>query len=157
MKAWALALQQVPTANATWAGDSILYHKHSDVAVAVAVPGGLFTPVVKACETKSLRQISEEVKDLADPRHAPRSWRRTNTRAARPRSPISACSASSTSPRSSTRRTAPSSRSAPARSGSIADKGQIKIGNFMTVTLTCDHRSVDGALGRRTARRRSRG
>ena len=65
MKAWAAALMKVPTANATWAGDSILYHKHADVAVAVAVPGGLFTPVVKACETKSLRQISDEVKDLA--------------------------------------------------------------------------------------------
>src|SRR5262245_9901848 len=65
MKAWAAALQKVPTANATWAVDSILYHKHADVAVAVAIPGGLFTPVVKACDTKSLRQISEEVKDLA--------------------------------------------------------------------------------------------
>ena len=65
IKAWAHALQKVPTANATWAVDSILYHKHSDVAVAVAVPGGLFTPVVKAAETKTLRQISEEVKDLA--------------------------------------------------------------------------------------------
>src|SRR5690606_15905287 len=65
MKAWAVALQQVPQANATWAGDSILYHHRSDVAVAVAVPGGLFTPVVKSCDTKTLRQISDEVKDLA--------------------------------------------------------------------------------------------
>ncbi len=65
MKAWAAALMKVPAGNATWAGDSILYHKHADVAVAVSVPGGLFTPVVKACDTKSLRQISEEVKDLA--------------------------------------------------------------------------------------------
>ncbi len=81
MKAWAAALMKVPAANATWAGDSILYHKHADVAVAVAVPGGLFTPVVKACETKSLRQISEEVKDLADGRAA-RSCRQPNIRAA---------------------------------------------------------------------------
>ena len=64
IKAWAHALQKIPTANATWAVDSVLYHKHSDVAVAVAIPGGLFTPVVRAAETKSLRQISEEVKDL---------------------------------------------------------------------------------------------
>ncbi len=55
----------MPTANATWAVDSILYHQRSDVAVAVAVPGGLFTPVVKSADTKTLRQISEEVKDLA--------------------------------------------------------------------------------------------
>src|SRR5690606_25560913 len=65
LKAWALALQKVPAANATWAVDSILYHKRSDVAVAVAVPGGLFTPAVKSCDTKTLREISEEVKDLA--------------------------------------------------------------------------------------------
>ncbi len=65
MKAWAVALQRVPLANATWAGDSILYHKRSDVAVAVAVPGGLFTPVVKSCDTLSLREISDKVKDLA--------------------------------------------------------------------------------------------
>ena len=51
MKAWAMALQKVPAANATWAVDSILYHKRSDVAVAVAVPGGLFTPVVRSPPT----------------------------------------------------------------------------------------------------------
>src|SRR5690606_12587504 len=65
IKAWAAALMRVPAANATWAVDSILYHKHADVAVAVAVPGGLFTPVVKAADTKTLTQISAEVKDLA--------------------------------------------------------------------------------------------
>jgi pyruvate dehydrogenase E2 component (dihydrolipoamide acetyltransferase) len=57
IKAWAAALMRVPTANATWAVDSILYHKHADVAVAVAVPGGLFTPVIRAAEAKTLRQI----------------------------------------------------------------------------------------------------
>src|SRR5690606_34039849 len=65
MKAWAVALQRVPAANATWAGDSILYHKRSDVAVAVAVPGGLFPSVVRSCDTKPLRETSEEAKDLA--------------------------------------------------------------------------------------------
>ena len=64
---------KVPTANATWAEDSILYHKHSDVGVAVAVPGGLFTPVVARPSSKSLRQISEGVKDLAGPRPRARS------------------------------------------------------------------------------------
>ena len=146
MKAWAAALQQVPTANATWAGDSILYHKHSDVAVAVAVPGGLFTPVVKACETKSLRQISEEVKDLAtrarSKKLAPHEYQGGSTAVSNlgmygikdfaavinpPHGTILAVGAG--------------------EERVYADKGEIKTGQFMTVTLSCDHRSVDGALG----------
>jgi pyruvate dehydrogenase E2 component (dihydrolipoamide acetyltransferase) len=65
IKAWAVALMNVPNANATWAGDSILYHAHADIGVAVAVPGGLFTPVVRQADTKPLRQISAEMKDFA--------------------------------------------------------------------------------------------
>ena len=65
IKACALALQAVPAANAVWAGDRILQMKASDVAVAVAVEGGLFTPVLKDAEAKSLSRISAEMKDLA--------------------------------------------------------------------------------------------
>ncbi|MCE8471981.1 2-oxo acid dehydrogenase subunit E2, partial [Rhodovulum sulfidophilum] len=65
IKACALALQQVPKANAVWAGDRILQLKPSDVAVAVAIEGGLFTPVLMDAETKSLSQLSKEMKDLA--------------------------------------------------------------------------------------------
>jgi len=146
MKAWAAALQKVPTANATWAGDSILYHKHSDIAVAVAVPGGLFTPVVKAAEAKSLRQISEEVKDLASrarsKKLAPHEYQGGSTAVSNlgmfgikhfaavinpPHGTILAVGAG--------------------EERVYAEKGQVKTGNFMTVTLSCDHRSVDGALG----------
>ena len=146
MKAWAAALQQVPTANATWAVDSILYHKHSDIAVAVAVPGGLFTPVVKACETKSLRQISEEVKDLAtrarSKKLAPHEYQGGSTSVSNlgmygikhfaavinpPHGTILAVGAG--------------------EERVYVEKGEIKTGTFMTVTLACDHRSVDGALG----------
>jgi pyruvate dehydrogenase E2 component (dihydrolipoamide acetyltransferase) len=146
MKAWAAALQKVPAANATWAGDSILYHKHSDVAVAVAVPGGLFTPVVKAAETKSLRQISEEVKDLAtrarNKKLAPHEYQGGSSSVSNlgmfgikdfaavinpPHGTILAVGAG--------------------EERVYADKGQVKTGQFMTVTLSCDHRSVDGALG----------
>ena len=146
MKAWAHALMQVPTANATWAGDSILYHKHADVAVAVAVPGGLFTPVVKAVETKSLRQISDEVKDLAGrargKKLAPHEYQGGTTSVSNlgmfgikefaavinpPHGTILAVGAG--------------------EERVYAEKGQVKTGNFMTVTLSCDHRSVDGALG----------
>ena len=65
IKAFALALQRVPDANAVWAEDSILRFKHSDVGVAVAIEGGLFTPVIRKAETKSLSAISAEMKDLA--------------------------------------------------------------------------------------------
>ncbi|MBN9310166.1 pyruvate dehydrogenase complex dihydrolipoamide acetyltransferase [Devosia sp.] len=146
MKAWAAALMQVPMANATWAGDSILYHKHADVAVAVAVPGGLFTPVVKACDMKSLRQISEEVKDLATrargKKLAPHEYQGGSSSVSNlgmygiknfqavinpPHGTILAVGAG--------------------EERVYVEKGQIKTANFMTVTLSCDHRAVDGALG----------
>ncbi len=146
MKAWALALQQVPQANATWAGDAILYHHRSDVAVAVAVPGGLFTPVVKSCDTKTLRQISEEVKDLAtrarNKKLAPHEYQGGSSSVSNlgmygikhfgavinpPHGTILAVGAG--------------------EERVYVEKGEIKTGNFMTVTLSCDHRSVDGALG----------
>jgi pyruvate dehydrogenase E2 component (dihydrolipoamide acetyltransferase) len=146
MKAWAVALQRVPAANATWAGDSILYHKRSDVAVAVAVPGGLFTPVVKSCDTKTLREISEEVKDLATrargKKLAPHEYQGGASSVSNlgmfgikhfsavinpPHGTILAVGVGE-------ERVYPENR-------------QIKIGQFMTVTLSCDHRAVDGALG----------
>ncbi|HLV84914.1 MAG TPA: pyruvate dehydrogenase complex dihydrolipoamide acetyltransferase [Devosia sp.] len=146
MKAWAVALQRVPLANATWAGDSILYHKRSDVAVAVAVPGGLFTPVVKSCDTLSLREISETVKDLAtrakSKKLAPHEYQG---------------GASSVSNLGMFGITSFAAVINPPHGTILAvgvgeervypDKGEIKIGSFMTVTLSCDHRAVDGALG----------
>src|SRR5690606_8709360 len=146
VKAWAVALQQVPAANATWAVDSILYHKRSDVAVAVAVPGGLFTPVVKSADTKTLRQISEEVKDLAgrarSKKLAPHEYQGGATSVSNlgmygikhfaavinpPHGTILAVGAG--------------------EERVFVEKGEIKTGTFITVTLACDHRSVDGALG----------
>ncbi|WP_374618839.1 pyruvate dehydrogenase complex dihydrolipoamide acetyltransferase [Devosia sp.] len=146
MKAWAAALMKVPTANATWAGDSILYHKHADVAVAVSVPGGLFTPVVKACETKSLRQISEEVKDLAG---------RARSKKLMPAEYQGGTSSVSNLGMFGIKEFAavinpPHGTILAVGVGEervYAEKGQVKVGNFMTVTLSCDHRAVDGALG----------
>ena len=66
IKAMALALQEVPAANATWTETGMLRHKYSDVGVAVAVEGGLFTPVVHQAEAKSLSEISNEMRDLAE-------------------------------------------------------------------------------------------
>ncbi len=146
MKAWAAALMKVPTANATWAGDSILYHKHADVAVAVSVPGGLFTPVVKACETKALRQISEEVKDLAG---------RARSKKLLPAEYQGGSSSVSNLGMFGIREFAavinpPHGTILAVGVGEervYAEKGQVKVGTFMTVTLSCDHRAVDGALG----------
>jgi pyruvate dehydrogenase E2 component (dihydrolipoamide acetyltransferase) len=65
IKALALALQQVPAANVSFAGDAIFAHKTSDVGVAVSVEGGLFTPIIRNAERKTLSEISTEMKDLA--------------------------------------------------------------------------------------------
>ena len=146
MKAWAVALQRVPAANATWAGDSILYHKRSDVAVAVSVPGGLFTPVVKSCDTKTLREISEEVKDLAG---------RARNKKLAPHEYQGGASSVSNLGMFGIKEFAAVIN--PPHGTILAvgvgeervypENGQIKIGQFMTVTLSCDHRAVDGALG----------
>jgi pyruvate dehydrogenase E2 component (dihydrolipoamide acetyltransferase) len=146
VKAWGHALLAVPSANATWAGDAILIHKHADVAVAVAVPGGLFTPVIKAVETKSLRQISEEVKDLAG---------RARTRKLAPHEYQGGASAVSNLGMYGIKHFSavinpPHGTILAVGAGEervYAEKGQVKTGTFMTVTLSCDHRSVDGALG----------
>ena len=65
IKALALALRDVPTANASWTSTARLLHKHSDVGVAVAIPDGLITPIVREAEIKPLSMISAEVKDMA--------------------------------------------------------------------------------------------
>ena len=65
IKALALALQRIPDANVSWSDGGMLKHKHSDVGVAVALPGGLITPIIRMAETKSLSAISNEMRDLA--------------------------------------------------------------------------------------------
>jgi pyruvate dehydrogenase E2 component (dihydrolipoamide acetyltransferase) len=146
IKAWALALQRIPKANATWAADAILYHKRSDVAVAVAVPGGLFTPVVRSADTKSLRQISEEVKDLAT---------RARNKKLAPHEYQGGSSAVSNLGMYGIKQfeaviNPPHATILAIGTGEervYAERGQVKTAQFMTVTLSTDHRAVDGALG----------
>lgn len=146
MKAWAIALQQVPEANATWAGDAIHLHKHSDVAVAVAVPGGLFTPVVRKAELKSLRQISADVKDLAT---------RARSKKLLPHEYQGGSSAVSNLGMFGVKHFTSIINPPHGTIISIGvgeervypENGEIKIGTFMTISVSCDHRSVDGALG----------
>ncbi len=146
VKAWALTLQKVPDGNATWAGDSILYHKASDVAVAVAVPGGLFTPVVRSAENKSLRQISDEVRDYAmrakSKKLAPNEYQGGSTAISNlGMFGIKQFSAVINPPHGTILAVGAGSERV------YAEKGEVKTGVIMDVTLSCDHRSVDGALG----------
>ena len=146
IKACALALQQVPAANAVWAGDRVLQFKKSDVAVAVAIEGGLFTPVLKDAEAKSLSALSAEMKDLAkrarDRKLAPHEYQGGSFAISNlgmfgidnfdaiinpPHAAILAVGAGVAK--------------------AIVKDGAVVVGTVMSVTLSVDHRVIDGALG----------
>jgi len=147
IKAWAAALQRIPAANAVWAGDRILRFRNSDIGVAVALEGGLITPVIRNAETKSLTAISAEMRDLAG---------RARQKKLRPNEYQGGASAISNlgmygvrefsaiiNPPHATILAVGSTRRAPVE----GDDGSVKFVDQMTVTLSCDHRVVDGALG----------
>jgi pyruvate dehydrogenase E2 component (dihydrolipoamide acetyltransferase) len=147
IKAWAAALQRVPAANAVWAGDRILRFKHSDVAVAVAIEGGLITPVIRKADTKSLRAISAEMRELAA---------RAQERRLKPHEYQGGASAISNlgmygirefsaiiNPPHATILAVGAIR----RQAVEGKNGGAVFAGLMTVTLSCDHRVVDGALG----------
>jgi pyruvate dehydrogenase E2 component (dihydrolipoamide acetyltransferase) len=146
IKAFAMALQRVPEANVTFTENTMLKHKHSDVAVAVSIPGGLITPVVRKAETKGLAAISAEMKDLATRARArklqPQEYQGGSTAVSNlgmfgiknfqavinpPHATILAVGAG--------------------EERVIVEKGQMKVATMMSVTLSTDHRAVDGALG----------
>jgi pyruvate dehydrogenase E2 component (dihydrolipoamide acetyltransferase) len=148
IKSMAQALQQVPDANVTWAETHIIQHRNSDVGVAVAVEGGLFTPVVRAAETKSLSQISVEMKDLAARARVrkllPPEYQGGTTAISNlgmfgieeftaiinpPHATILAVGAGI--------------------EGFVPVNGQPQLRTLMKCTLSCDHRAVDGAVGAR--------
>jgi len=147
IKALALALQRVPAANAVWAGDRILRFKHSDVGVAVAIDGGLLTPVIRNAEGKSLSAISNEMKDLAA---------RAKVKKLKPAEYQGGSVAISNLGMYGVREfsaiinpphaTILAVGAAQRRPVEAAD-GSVKFESQMTVTLSCDHRVVDGALG----------
>jgi pyruvate dehydrogenase E2 component (dihydrolipoyllysine-residue acetyltransferase) len=147
IRALALALQAVPAANAVWAGDRILRLRHSDIGVAVALDGGLITPVIRQAETKPLTAISAEMKDLAT---------RARAKKLKPAEYQGGASAISNlgmhgvrefsaiiNPPQATILAIGGAR----RQAVERDDGGIGFASLLSLTLSCDHRVVDGALG----------
>jgi pyruvate dehydrogenase E2 component (dihydrolipoamide acetyltransferase) len=146
IKAMALALRDVPMANASWTSTARLKHKHSDVGVAVAIPDGLITPIIRKAELKTLSAISNEMKDLArrarDKKLKPEEYQGGTTAVSNlgmfgvsnftsiinpPHASIASIGAGVEKP--------------------VVKNGEIKIATVMTVTFAFDHRVIDGALG----------
>jgi pyruvate dehydrogenase E2 component (dihydrolipoamide acetyltransferase) len=146
IKALALALRDVPAANATWTEGGMLRHKRIDVGVAVAVEGGLFTPLVRRADLKTLSEISNEMKDLAararSRKLAPHEYQGGTTAISNlgmfgirsfdavinpPHATILAVGAG--------------------EERAVVNAGRIEVATLMSCTLSCDHRVVDGALG----------
>ncbi|MBV9630176.1 MAG: pyruvate dehydrogenase complex dihydrolipoamide acetyltransferase [Xanthobacteraceae bacterium] len=146
IKAMALALMRVPDANVTWTESGMLKHKHADIGVAVAIPGGLMTPVIRHAETKTLIDISSAMKDLAT---------RARNRRLKPEEYQGGSTAISNLGMYGVREFAavinpPHATILAVGSGEqrpIVRAGKIEIATQMTVTLSTDHRAVDGALG----------
>jgi pyruvate dehydrogenase E2 component (dihydrolipoamide acetyltransferase) len=147
IKAWAAALQRVPTANAVWAADRILRFQHSDIGVAVAIEGGLITPVIRQAERKTLSAISAEMRELAE---------RARAKHLKPHEYQGGASAISNLGMYGVREFAaiinpPQATilavGAVRRQAVERGDGGVAFASIMTVTLSCDHRVVDGALG----------
>ncbi len=146
IKALALALRDVPAANVSWTDANMVQHKHADVGVAVSIPGGLITPIVRRADEKSLSAISNEMKDLAA---------RAKTRKLKPEEyqggttavsnlgmfGIKDFSAVINPPHATILAVGAGEERA------VVKKGEITVATVMSVTLSTDHRAVDGALG----------
>ncbi|MFN3827534.1 MAG: pyruvate dehydrogenase complex dihydrolipoamide acetyltransferase [Micavibrio sp.] len=146
VKACAMALKAYPAANVSWTDDAILQFDHADISVAVSTPNGLITPIVKAAETKGLKEISNEVKDLAgrarEGKLKPVEFQGGTFSVSNlgmfgisefsaiinpPQACILAVGAGEEKP--------------------YVEDGVIKVGTFMKCTLSVDHRAVDGSVG----------
>jgi pyruvate dehydrogenase E2 component (dihydrolipoamide acetyltransferase) len=146
IKALGLALQRVPDANVSWTEGGMLKHKHSDIGVAVAMPNGLITPIIRQAEAKSLSAISNEMRDFAvrarDRKLKPQEYQGGTTAVSNlgmygikdftavinpPHATILAVGAG--------------------EERAVVRGGKIEAAHIMSVTLSCDHRAVDGALG----------
>ena len=146
IKALALALQRVPDSNVSWTEAGLLKHKHSDIGVAVALPGGLITPIIRNAEAKSLSAISNEMKDLAARARArklkPQEYQGgTSSVSNLGMFGIKDFTAVINPPQSTILAVGTGEERAVVRGG------KIEAAQVMSVTMSCDHRAVDGALG----------
>jgi len=146
IKALALALQRIPDANVSWTEAGLLKHKHSDIGVAVALPGGLITPIVRNAETKSLSAISNEMRDLAararDRKLKPHEYQGgTSSVSNLGMYGIKDFTAVINPPQSTILAVGTGEERA------VVRNGKIEAATIMSVTLSCDHRAIDGALG----------
>ena len=146
IKALALALQEVPAANATWTEGGMLVHRHSDVGVAVAVEGGLFTPIIRHAELKTLGEVSNEMKDLAararNRRLAPQEYQGGTTSISNlGMFGVKSFDAVINPPHATILAVGAGEKRA------IVDGDDVRVATIMSCTLSCDHRVVDGAVG----------
>lgn len=148
IKAAALALKAVPEANASYTPEGLAMHHHADIAMAVAIDGGLITPIIRQAELKSLAQIATEAKDLA---------KRARERKLKPEEFQGGTFSVSNLGMFGIRSFAsiinePQGAIMSVGAGEqrpVVKNGQLAVATVMTVTLTCDHRVVDGAVGAR--------
>ncbi|WP_159585829.1 pyruvate dehydrogenase complex dihydrolipoamide acetyltransferase [Chelativorans xinjiangense] len=146
IKAMAMALVAVPGANASWTESAMVKHSHADVGVAVAIPGGLITPIVRRAEEKTLSAISNEMKDLAA---------RARSRRLKPEEYQGGTTAVSNLGMYGIKDFAavinpPHATILAVGAGeerAVVKNGEIKAATIMSATLSTDHRAVDGALG----------
>jgi pyruvate dehydrogenase E2 component (dihydrolipoamide acetyltransferase) len=147
VKAWAAALQRVPAANAVWAGDRILRFAHCDIGVGVALDQGLIVPVIRNAEQKSLSAISAEMRDLAERARAKKLTPQEYQGGASAISNLGMYGVREFSaiinPPHATILSVGAARRAPVETAG----GGVAFISQMTVTLSCDHRVIDGALG----------
>jgi pyruvate dehydrogenase E2 component (dihydrolipoamide acetyltransferase) len=146
IKALALALRDVPDANVSWTDTNMVKHKHADVGVAVSIPGGLITPIIRSAELKTLSAISGEMKDLGA---------RAKARKLKPEEYQGGTTAVSNMGMMGVKNFAavvnpPHATILAVGAGEervVVKRGEMKVAQVMTVTLSTDHRAVDGALG----------
>jgi pyruvate dehydrogenase E2 component (dihydrolipoamide acetyltransferase) len=146
IKAMAIALQRIPDCNVSWTESGMLKHKHSDIGVAVAMPGGLITPIIRKAESKSLSTISSEMKDFAARARArklkPEEYQGGTTAISNlGMYGIKDFTAVINPPHATILAVGTSEERA------VVRNGRIEAAHIMSVTLSCDHRAVDGALG----------
>lgn len=146
IKALALGLRDVPDANVSWTASDMVKHKHADVGVAVSIPGGLITPIVRRAEEKPLSVISNEMKDLGkrakDRKLAPAEYQGGTTAVSNMGMMGVSDFAAVVNPPHATILAVGAGEQRP-----VVKDGALAIATVMTVTLSTDHRCVDGALG----------